>query len=359
MILADIYFLMQSVIDYTFGIGGGTMVTIEDVAREAGVSVATVSRVINRNGPVSAKSEEKVNLAIARLNYRPNVWGRRLRRQESRMILIFVPYISNPFYASIVSGVEDTLRKQGYGTMLCITNGDKTREQEFIKQLYDGQADGAVIMCVDKHDKDIEQLAKEVPVVQCCEYSMNEDISHVSVNNFAAANQVVKYLGSLGHERIGFVGSINQFISSNDRQSGYEEGVKELAIPLNSKYIAYGDEDYSFNSGVRAGLELLSLKDRPTAIFCISDVLALGVVRAARNLGLLVPRDVSVVGFDDVEYATMLSPMLTTVSQPRYSLGKTSAQMLIHQIESGAAGSSIYLEHKLILRESTAGLTVR
>lgn len=332
------------------------MITIEDVAREAGVSVATVSRVINQNGAVSLKSEEKVNLAITKLNYRPNVWGQRLRRQESRMILIFVPYISNPFYASIVSGVEDTVRKQGYGTMLCITNGDKTREQEFIKLLYDGQADGAVILCVDKHDKNIERLAKEVPVVQCCEYCMNEDISHVSVDNFAAANQVVQYLGSLGHERIGFVGSVNQFISSEDRQRGYEEGLKYLGLSARDQYLTYADEDYSFNSGVQAGLKLLSLKERPTAIFCISDVLALGAVRAARNLGLEVTRDVSVVGFDDVEYATMLSPMLTTVSQPRYSLGKTSAQMLIQQIESGEQSSSVYLEHKLILRESTAGI---
>lgn len=335
------------------------MVTIEDVAREAGVSVATVSRVINRNGSVSPKSEEKVNLAIAKLNYRPNVWGRRLRRQESRMILIFVPYISNPFYASIVSGIEDTMRKQGYGTMLCITNGDKTREQEFIKLLYDGQADGAVMMCVDKDDRNMERLAAEMPIVLCCEYCMNADISHVSVDNFAAAGQVVQYLGSLGHERIGFVGSINQFISSGDRQRGYEEGLKNLGLAADERYFTYADEDYSFNSGVRAGMELLSQAERPTAIFCISDVLALGVVRAARNLGLEVAKDVSVVGFDDVEYATMLSPMLTTVSQPRYSLGKTSAQMLIQQIESGEQSGSVYLEHKLILRESTAGILIR
>ena len=200
------------------------MATIEDVAREAGVSVATVSRVINQKGPVSPKSVEKVHVAIAKLNYQPNVWGRRLRRQESRMILIFVPNISNPFYASIVSGIEDTMKKDGYGTMLCITNGDKSREEDFIKLLYDGQADGAVILCIDKNDRNIGKLAKEFPIVQCCEYCVGEDISHVSVDNFAAARQVVQYLTSLGHERIGFVGSVNQFISSEDRQKGFEAG---------------------------------------------------------------------------------------------------------------------------------------
>ncbi len=330
------------------------MSTIEDVAREAGVSVATVSRVINQKGPVSPKSVEKVHLAITKLNYQPNVWGRRLRRQESRMILIFVPNISNPFYASIVSGIEDVMKKNGYGTMLCITNGEKSREEDFIKLLYDGQADGAVILCIDKHDRNIGKLAKEFPIVQCCEYCVGEDISHVSVDNFAAARQVVQYLSSLGHERIGFVGSVNQFISSEDRQKGFEQGLKEAGLPVEQACIAYADADYSFNSGILAGRELLGRKERPTAIFCISDVLALGVIRAAHNMGLEITKDLSVVGFDDVEYATMLSPMLTTISQPRYSLGKTSAQMLIRQIESGEQGGGVYLEHKLILRESTA-----
>lgn len=330
------------------------MNTIADVAKEAGVSVATVSRVINKNGSISAKSVEKVNLAIARLNYQPNVWGRRLRRQESRMILIFVPNIRNPFYASIVSGIEDTLRMSNYGTMLCITNGDKNRELEFTELLYNGQADGVVTLCTDKDDMEVRKLAEDVPVVQCCEFCIEADIAHVSIDNFAAAQQMMQYLISLGHTKIGFVGSINQFISSQDRQKGYEQALKEAGIPIRKEYMAYADREYSFQSGIQAGKSLLSLEDRPTAIFCISDVLALGVIRAAKNLGVGVCEELSVVGFDDVEYATMLNPMLTTVSQPRYSLGKTSAQILLKQIETGETGSETYLEHKLILRDSTA-----
>lgn len=332
------------------------MITIADVAKEAGVSVATVSRVINKNGPVSPKSLEKVNMAIARLNYQPNVWGRRLRRKESRMILIFVPNIRNPYYASIVSGIEDTARNANYGTMLCITNQDKMREQEFIELLYNGQADGAVFLYSDKNDRGIKKLSAEMPIVQCCEFSRDSEDSHVSIDNFAAARQAVQYLTSLGHERIGFVGSDNQFISSEYRQKGFEAGLLEAGIPLDKKILAYGDRDYSFASGIHAGKELLSLpkSERPTAVFCISDVLALGVIRAARNMGLKVPEELSVIGFDDVEYATMFDPMLTTISQPRYSLGKTSAEMLLKQIEAGEADSAVYLEHKLILRDSTA-----
>lgn len=332
------------------------MITIADVAKEAGVSVATVSRVLNKNGPVSPAALEKVNLAITKLNYQPNVWGRRLRRKESRMILIFVPTISNPFYASIVSGIQDEARSRRYGTMLCITNGDKVREREFLELLFDGQADGAVMLCVDKEDRDVREIAEKVPIVQCCEFCKDADISHVSIDNFAASEQVVRYLYSLGHRKIGFIGSVNKFISSEERRMGYEAALREAGLTVRTEYLAYADRDYSFQSGIAAAKELLNLSDRPTALFCISDVLAMGAIRAADSLKIRVPEQLSVVGFDDVEYATMLNPMLTTVSQPLYPLGKTSAQMLIEQIESGVGKKEIFLGHKLVIRDSTASI---
>lgn len=332
------------------------MITIADVAKEAGVSVATVSRVLNKNGPVSPAALEKVNIAISKLNYQPNVWGRRLRRKESRMLLIFVPFISNPFYASIVSGIEDEARSHKYQTMLCITNGDKNREREFIELLFDGQADGAISLCTDKDDVGISEVAEKVPIVQCCEFCKNARISHVSIDNFAAAEAVVRYLHSLGHEKIGFIGSINHFISSEERQKGFEYGMKKAGLCIRKEFMAFADRDYSFQSGITAAKQILCQADRPTALFCISDVLAMGAIRAAEGLGILVSKQLSVVGFDDVEYATMLNPMLTTVSQPRYSMGKMSAEMLIRQIETGEGQEGIFLDHKLVIRDSTAGI---
>ena len=316
------------------------MITIADVAREAGVSVATVSRVLNKNGPVSPAAHEKVALAIAKLNYQPNVWGRRLRRKESQML----------------AGIEDEARRCQFGTMLCIVNGDEVREREFIELLFDGQADGAVMLCVNKDNRHIKEIADKVPIVQCCEFFKDADIAHVSIDNFAAAAQVVRYLHSLGHKKIGFVGSVNQFISSEDRRRGYEAELEKLGLPIRKEYMAYADRDYSFQSGISAARQLLDRPDRPTAVFCISDVLAMGAIRAAGGLGIRVPEELSVVGFDDVEYATMMNPMLTTVSQPLYPLGKTSARMLIDQIESGEGKGKIFLEHKLVIRDSTARL---
>ncbi len=330
------------------------MSTIADVAKEAGVSVATVSRVINGKGIVTAETAERVNAAIAKFHYQPNVWGRNLRRKESRMLLVLIPNITNPYYSSIVSGIEDTARRQDYTTILCITNSDKMREQEFLNLLRSGRADGAIFLATERDSQTVPKLARSYPVVQCCEYCGDEEIPHVSIDNFEAARQVLRHLLNLGHRRIGFVGSTNRFISTRQREEGYKSALEQAGLRPDERYFAYADDDYNFLSGVRAVRELLCLKDRPTAVFCISDMIALGAIRAANELGLNVPQDLTVVGFDDVEYASMFKPMLTTVSQPCYSLGKVSATMLLRQIATGEKGGAVFLEHKLILRDSSA-----
>lgn len=342
------------------------MSKISDIAKEAGISVATVSRVINGTATVSPEVTARVQAAIAKFNYQPNVWGRRLRQQASHTVLVFVPNIRNPYYASIVTGIEETARKLGYGTTLCITNNDKARESEFKELLQNGHADGAIFLYIDKQNTEIPKLAKTFPIVQCCEYCQDESVPHISIDNYGAAKQVMQYLLSIGHKHIGFVGTQNHYISSDERLRGYESALEEAGLKVDHSRIAFADDDYNFKSGIRAASALLVQPVKPTAIFCISDVLALGAVRAAEELGFKVPEDVSIVGFDDVEYASMFKPMLTTVSQPGYSLGKSSAELLIKKIKSytkdakdakdttGMAGGSAFLPHKLILRDSTA-----
>jgi len=330
------------------------MSKISDIAKEAGISVATVSRVINGTATVSPETAARVQAAIAKFNYQPNVWGRRLRQQASRMILVFVPNIRNPYYASIVTGIEETARKLGYGTTLCITNDDKTRESEFKDLLQNGHADGAIFLYIDKQNTEIPKLAKTFPIVQCCEYCQDDSVPHVSIDNFGAAKQVVNYLISTGHKTIGFVGSQNHYISSEERLNGYKSALIEAGIKVEESLIAFADVDYNFKSGIRAARELIDQVKSPTALFCISDVLALGAIRAVEESGRSVPQDISIVGFDDVEYASMFKPMLTTVSQPGYSLGKSSADMLIKKIKNEMTDSSTFLPHKFILRDSTA-----
>lgn len=331
-----------------------TTCTISQVAREAGVSVATVSRVMNGSGSVLPETREKVLSAIQRLGYQPNVWGRSLRRGESRVALVLVPNVSNPFYAPIIAGVEDRLNEAGYGILLCMTNARAERRAFYLEFLKDGRADGAILMEPATDDPHVAQLAKHYPLVQCCEYCDNPEVSHVSVDNFSAAYQVVAALAEMGHTRIGFLGADNDFISTAFRRQGYQEGLRARGLEIRAEYQSLADGDYSFASGTQAARRLLEREERPTALFCISDVLARGAIQAARELGLQVPEELSVVGFDDVEYATMGYPSLTTVRQPCYDLGSTAARLLLEQIKGGTGGQSIYLPHEIMIRDSTA-----
>ena len=330
------------------------MSTITDVARAASVSVATVSRVINGAGNVTEATARRVREAINRLEYRPNVWGQSLRSQKSSMLLVLVPNITNPYYAPIISGVEDVVRANGYNIRLCMTDRQPERRRQYIRLLYNGQAAGAIAMDVIMNAPLSVEAAQRAPLVQCCEYCEDENISHVSIDNVDAARQCVFHLLKLGHGDIGLVGSTNHFISTRQRTEGYEDALHRSGVSLREDYIALADENYSFDSGVKAAGALLDLPRRPTALFCISDVLALGAVRAAEERGLRVPEDLTVVGFDDVEYAAMFRPNLTTVRQPCYELGRAAASLLLDQMAGGEAGQHIYLPYTFIERDSSA-----
>ena len=339
--------------------------TISEVAKTAGVSVATVSRVVNGSPSVSHETQARVQEAIERLGYQPNVWGRSLRRGESRVVLVIVPNVSNPYYAPIIAGTEDRLHEDGYSGMLCITNAEAERRALYLEFLKDGRADGAILMEPardDPHAKRAEQQAKVAEAQKLLDQinAISEvmDYDNEVMDNLAAAREVVLTLAGLGHRRIGFIGADNDFMSTIARRQGYLDGLRVLNIPPREDDQTFAGRDYSFASGVEAARRLLARPERPTALFCISDVLALGAVQAARELGLRVPEDLSVVGFDDVEYAVMGHPRLTTVRQPCYELGRTAGELLLTQIQGGPRGRAVYLPHTLIERDSTARCAV-
>lgn len=328
------------------------MSTISDVAQAAGVSVATVSRVINGNANVSPETLEKVQKAIQNLNYRPNLLGRDLRRTKSERVLVLLPSISNPFYSEIVKGIEDVANESGYSIMLCNTDSDIKREKKYIKMLKSRLADGAILMASEMNCEELTELSEEVPMVQCCEYKEGIPVPHVSIDNEKAAYKAVKHLISLGHRKIAFIGANNQFLSSFLRKKGYLRALAEENIEHNPAYVCYGD--YSYKSGLRNMKKLLDMKERPTAVFCISDIMAIGAIRSAMEEKLKVPEDLAVCGFDNIYFSRMFTPSVTTVSQPMYDLGCTAMELLIKMIEkkSTEAGHR-FLEHELIIREST------
>jgi len=328
------------------------LTTISDVAAAAGVSVATVSRVINGNENVSPETLMKVTKAIQDLNYRPNLLGRDLRRTKSERVLVLLPNISNPFYSEIVKGIEDVANRNGYSIMLCNTDSDIKREKTYIKMLKTRLADGAILMASEMSCDELTELSKEVSIVQCCEYKEGIPLPHVSIDNEKAAYKATNHLISLGHRKIAFIGADNQFLSSNLREIGYKRALTDAGIEINPEYICYGN--YSYKSGLRNMKRLLNLPERPTAVFCISDIMAIGAIRCAMEENLKVPDDLAVCGFDNIHFSWMFTPSITTISQPMYDLGCTAMNALINIIEGKSSETMHYfLEYELIIRGST------
>lgn len=330
------------------------MATIQEVAKEAGVSVATVSRVLNHPASVSAMTRAKVETVIERLQYNPNMLGRNLRCAESRMLLVLVPSISNPFYSKIVQGIEDVARRNHYNILLCTTDSDVERENIYLDLLRNRMADGVISMDPAVDVANIKQLGSAYPVIQCCEYSETDETPYVSIDNQTAAYKAVKHLLMMGHKRVAIINSDERFLYARHRQEGYLRALQEFAIPVVDDFIIH--TDLHFESGHRAMKTLLSLPNRPTAVFAVSDTLAIGALRSIKEAGLKVPDDMAVVGFDNIPFASMMNPSLTTVAQPMYEIGCEAARMLIKRMTSPQERvESVVLDYELIIRESTMG----
>lgn len=332
------------------------MATILDVAREAGVSVATVSRVLNNQGVVREATAKRVYGAIEKLAYEPNLLARNFRKSESRVILILAPNFTNPYYARILTGIGDAAAGAGYSALIMNTADDHQRELEAMDMLDKHRADGAICMAVSPKAGWLLPYAQKHMVVQCCEYDPQLSLPYVAIDNAAATWAAMGYLYGLGHRRIAMISSANQYISTKIRRDTYRAFLREKQIGLRAEYLVRSDKVYSAKSGKRAARQLLSLQSRPTAIFCISDTLAFGAVTAAAEMGLRVPQDVSIVGFDDIEYTTMQHPYITTVAQPCYDLGRMAAAKLFARMDKTKpeVERATHLPFRLIERESTA-----
>ena len=329
------------------------MTPIQEVAKKAKVSVATVSRVLNNNPYVKEETRERVIDAIKELNYSPNLSGRILRRNETKIILILLPTISNSFYSKAVRGIRHVADKNGYLTMICNTESDIKKEIKYLDLLKHKQADGAIIMSQESGVDELERLAGEFPIVQCFEYRKSDSISYVSIDNEKAAYEAVSYLIGIGHKRIGLISSNTRYTSAEQREKGYINALSNANINIDEDLIIRGD--YGFNSGFDCANKLISLNKSPTAIFAISDMQAIGVIKALKNRGIRIPEDISVVGFDNIAFSAIYDPAVTTVSQPIYRIGIKAMRILISRIKDETyPAQHIIMRHGLVIRESTA-----
>lgn len=328
------------------------MATIKDVAKRANVSVATVSRVLNRDPKVKPGTREIVEGVIKELNYAPNLLGRNLRRSSTQNILVLLPTISNQFYSSIIKGIREEALKEDYNVMIGITDLKAEIELRHIQLLETKLVDGIIFVAPQIEASVLVETSKKYPIVQCSEYLQDVDVSVVSIDNKQAAYDATNYLIQIGHTKIALITSKKKYTSSVLREEGFKAALKEHGIKLPKDYICY--TDYSHTEGTKASYKLLTSSNPPTALFAISDSLAVGALKGIQEQGKVIGEDVDVIGFDNTFVSKVYHPTLTTVSQPRFEMGKEAMRLLSGKIRNiDAPNECVILKHELVIREST------
>ncbi|ODT63849.1 MAG: LacI family transcriptional regulator [Phenylobacterium sp. SCN 69-14] len=330
------------------------MPTIQDVARDAGVSTATVSRVFSAPELVLEPTRQKVMESVARLGYQPNFAAKSLRTLRTEKILVTVPDISNPFFSQVIRGVEEAAHAAGYSVLLGDTRHEEEREEQYATMLRRKEADGLIFLghrLPGALAAMVSTMGPRTPIVNGCEFRPDIGVSSAHIDNEQAAAEVMEHLYSLGHTHIGVVtGPLASPISS-DRLTGAKAAAARHG---ESEALNIVTGDFSIESGVRETLALLDEEVRPTAIFCFSDEMAMGALEAIRRRRLRCPQDVSLVGFDDIRFAQYLDPQLTTVSQPMDQIGHEVVRLLLDILSGRASGlQHVTLPHKLVVRAST------
>lgn len=327
-------------------------ITIKDVAKAANVSVATVSRVLNKKTNVSDEAVQAVNKAVEDLGYSPNFLGRDLRKSETKRILAIIASTEQSFYSEVLRGMQDAAYMQGYDVLIATTRDDPDHEMHLLGMLFSKAVDGAVLLAPKLDSGTISDLAKKYQLAMCLERLDDCEILCVTIDNERAGFDATNYLLGKGRKRIGLISTEVRSQSSIDRENGYKRALTESGIGVDEKLIVYGN--YDAESGTHGCEILMSLQNPPDAIFSISDTISIGAMTYALQHGIKVGKDVLFFGFDNIAYSHMFIPHLSTVEQPCYLQGKAVIEKLIHNIKSEEKDTGTYkLPHRLILREST------
>jgi len=335
----------------------GTMarVTIREIAELAGVSIATVSRVVNGRGDVSEETRDLVSRVIREHGYSANRSARGLSAGRTGLVGVLVPLVYPVYFSAILSGAAEALHEQDLRVLLSPTQHEHDREVSLLDRLMHGATDGALIVLPEESSEELERLLAEGYrfVVVDPMLPLDDRIPSVSAAHTSGADQAMRHLLELGHRRIAAITGPRGWVATEDRRRGYHAALAgagfmpEPALEVES--------DFEIAGGFEAGGHLLDLPDPPTAIFAFNDNLAIGTIQAARARGLDIPEELSIVGFDDVEHATIVSPTLTTVRQPLAEMGRTAVSLLVRLLE-GQHFETMHIElaTRLVVRDSTA-----
>ncbi|RAP78086.1 catabolite control protein A [Paenibacillus montanisoli] len=328
-------------------------VTIYDVAREAGVSMATVSRVVNNNPNVKPQTRKKVFEAIERLGYRPNAVARGLASKKTTTVGVVIPDISNAIFAEVARGIEDIANMYHYNIILCNADKKKDKEIRVINTLLEKQVDGLLFMGGAVTDEHLQAFkTANVPIVLCATTDENGTIPSVDIDHEGAAFDAVQTLISKGHTRIAMIcGTLQDPANGYARFQGYKRALVAASLPYDETLVRIGN--YRYESGADAMKYFLELDEPPTAVFSATDEMAIGAIHCIQDAGLKVPDQISVISVDNSRMASMVRPQLTAVAQPMYDIGAVSMRLLTKLMKKETVDNpKVVLPHEIVNRQS-------
>lgn len=307
---------------------------------------------------VTAKTRARVEAAVRDLDYKPNALASSLRRLRTENIIVVVPDIHNPFFSGVVQGIEHIAHAHGHKVLLGETQNSQQRLDTYAAMLVRKEADGLILLGALLPSVVQRAVASgeppPVPIVMACEYFAGLQAPNVRIDNVAAAAAATDHLLQLGHRRIAMISGPSGNPLVKDRLKGYRQQLAKADITVPAEFVGRGD--FTLQSGYHAMQKLLALTHKPTAVFCANDEMAMGAIRAAKDAGKRVPQDLSVVGFDDIQFAEYYDPPLTTIRQPRREIGETAMRLILDVFAKRNAPTSVVLPHVLVVRGSTSAL---
>jgi len=336
--------------------------TMADIARACGVSIQTVSAVVNDRAGISDETRRRVRAVMQELDYQPNQHARTLRGYRNPMIGVIIPSITNPFFPELVRGVEDVARRSGHGLFLCNDDYEEQKALDYLGFIRANHASGliaapGIMESSPEIERQILALARRnVPIVLFGEHRSGMPVTSIMVDARAAVLATAQHLLDLGHRRIGIIAPPEGMAVSRERISDFQTAFATLGRPLDPALIVPGGFD--MECGSMGAERLMTMADAPTAIIAANDLAAMGAIAWLQGNGHRVPDDVSVIGYDDIPFARVFQPSITTVSQPLYDMGAAAMTALIEQLEAGssepASDRNVWLAATLMVRQSTA-----
>ncbi|PWU70240.1 catabolite control protein A [Gracilibacillus dipsosauri] len=328
-------------------------VTIYDVAREANVSMATVSRVVNGNPNVKPATRKKVLNTIERLGYRPNAVARGLASKKTTTVGVIIPDISSIFFSELARGIDDIATMYKYNIILSNSDQNKDKELRLINTMFEKQVDGLIYMGATISEEHVQQLkTSPVPVALAATIDATETIPSVNIDYEQAAFEATSHLINNGTKHPIYVTGEEESVVNELKYKGYERAITEAKQAVNEDYVIKGEFSYEF--GVQAANQIIQLKDYPKAVFAATDEIALGIIHGLQDNGVKVPEDVEVFGFDNTRLATMVRPTLTTVVQPMYDIGAVAMRLLTKFMnKENVDEQNVVLPHQIVKRNST------